>query len=47
MVTFTEENYIKVIYHLGGQGENNVSTNAIANNIETTASSVTDIVKKS
>jgi len=46
MVTLTEENYIKAIYHLGKMGVNNVSTNAIANNIETKASSVTDMVKK-
>lgn len=46
MVSLTEENYIKAIYHLDAQGENNISTNAIANNIETKASSVTDMVKK-
>ena len=46
MVTLTEENYIKAIYHLGKQGENNVSTNAIAKEMETKASSVTDMVKK-
>ncbi|MEP5339006.1 MAG: metal-dependent transcriptional regulator [Algibacter sp.] len=46
MITLTEENYIKAIYHLGKQGENNVSTNAIAKEMETKASSVTDMVKK-
>ncbi|MEL0651678.1 metal-dependent transcriptional regulator [Algibacter sp. TI.3.09] len=46
MVTLTEENYIKAIYHLGKQGENNVSTNAIAKEMETKASSVSDMVKK-
>ncbi|MDN3665081.1 metal-dependent transcriptional regulator [Algibacter miyuki] len=46
MVTLTEENYIKAIYHLGKRGENNVSTNAIAKEMETKASSVTDMVKK-
>lgn len=46
MITLTEENYIKAIYHLGKQGENNVSTNAIAKDIATKASSVTDMVKK-
>ena len=46
MITLTEENYIKAIYHLGKQGTKTVSTNAIARNIETKASSVTDMVKK-
>ncbi|GAA4233583.1 metal-dependent transcriptional regulator [Postechiella marina] len=46
MITLTEENYIKAIYHLGKQGEHNVSTNAIAKDMETKASSVTDMVKK-
>ena len=46
MITLTEENYIKAIYHLGKYGVNNVSTNAIAKEMETKASSVTDMVKK-
>lgn len=46
MITLTEENYIKAIYHLGTYGANNVSTNAIAKEMETKASSVTDMVKK-
>ncbi|SEP79067.1 iron (metal) dependent repressor, DtxR family [Hyunsoonleella jejuensis] len=46
MITLTEENYIKSIYHLGKQGATNVSTNAIAQDMETKASSVTDMVKK-
>lgn len=46
MITLTEENYIKAIYHLGKQGVNTVSTNAIAREMETKASSVTDMVKK-
>ncbi|WP_203256491.1 metal-dependent transcriptional regulator [Hyunsoonleella ulvae] len=46
MITLTEENYIKAIYHLGNQGTANVSTNAIAKEMETKASSVTDMVKK-
>ncbi len=46
MITLTEENYIKAIYHLGKYGINNVSTNAIAKEMETKASSVTDMVKK-
>ncbi|MEZ4801669.1 MAG: metal-dependent transcriptional regulator [Gelidibacter sp.] len=46
MVTQSEENYIKAIYHLGKQGVQPVSTNAIAEQMETKASSVTDMVKK-
>ena len=46
MVTLSEENYLKAIYHLGNQGEDAVSTNAIAEQIESKASSVTDMVKK-
>ena len=46
MVTLSEENYLKAIYHLGKQGTVAVSTNAIAEKIETKASSVTDMIKK-
>ncbi|WP_339711467.1 metal-dependent transcriptional regulator [uncultured Kriegella sp.] len=45
-MTLSEEDYIKAIYHLG-KGENNtVTTNAIANGMDTKPSSVTDMVKK-
>lgn len=46
MITLTEENYIKAIYHLGKYGADNVSTNGIAKEMDTKASSVTDMVKK-
>ncbi|PKQ45639.1 metal-dependent transcriptional regulator [Confluentibacter flavum] len=46
MVTLSEENYLKAIYHLGKQGSLEVSTNAIAEQMETKASSVTDMIKK-
>lgn len=46
MVTLSEENYLKAIYHLGKQGNEAVSTNAIAEHMDTKASSVTDMVKK-
>ena len=46
MVTLSEENYLKAIYHLGQQGKVAVSTNSVAEKIETKASSVTDMVKK-
>jgi len=46
MTTLSEENYLKAIYHLEKQSNDAVSTNAIAEQIETKASSVTDMVKK-
>jgi len=46
LVTFSEENYLKAIYHLGKLGNESVSTNAIAERMSTKASSVTDMVKK-
>lgn len=46
MVTLSEENYLKTIYHLGKYGINAVSTNAIAERMDTKASSVTDMLKK-
>jgi len=46
MVTQSEENYLKAIYHLGHQGSSAVNTNAIADKMHTKASSVTDMLKK-
>lgn len=46
MTTLSEENYLKAIYHLQKQSTDAVSTNAIAEQIDTKASSVTDMVKK-
>lgn len=45
-MTFSEENYLKTIYHLAGLSETEVSTNSIAEMMETKASSVTDMLKK-
>ncbi|CAD0000536.1 MAG TPA: metal-dependent transcriptional regulator [Flavobacterium sp.] len=45
-MTFSEENYLKAIYHLTASLETEVSTNAIAEMMETKASSVTDMLKK-
>ena len=42
----TEENYLKAIYHLSDHGKVNVSTNAIAERLETKAASVSDMIKK-
>jgi DtxR family Mn-dependent transcriptional regulator len=45
-MTFSEENYLKSIYHLTASNDAEVSTNAIAEMMETKASSVTDMLKK-
>ena len=45
-MTLSEENYIKTIYHLTSFLEGEISTNAIADKMETKASSVTDMLKK-
>ena len=45
-MTFSEENYLKAIYHLTTVTETEVSTNAIAETMDTKASSVTDMLKK-
>ena len=45
-MTFSEENYLKTIYHLTTATGKDVSTNSIAEMMETKASSVTDMLKK-
>ncbi len=45
-MTYSEENYLKTIYHLTSVSEEAVSTNAIAEMMATKASSVTDMLKK-
>ena len=45
-MTFSEENYLKTIYHLTTVSDAEVSTNAIAEMMETKASSVSDMLKK-
>ncbi|MBC7523302.1 MAG: metal-dependent transcriptional regulator [Flavobacterium sp.] len=45
-MTISEENYIKVIYHLWQVSPKGVNTNAIAGMLNTKASSVTDMLKK-
>ena len=45
-VTLSEEDYIKVIYHLGKGKKTSVSTNSIAEKMATKPSSVSDMVKK-
>ena len=46
MNTLAEENYLKAIFKLSGKQKEAVSTNAIAEELETKASSVTDMIKK-
>jgi DtxR family Mn-dependent transcriptional regulator len=45
-MTLSEENYLKTIFHLITATKSDVSTNAIAEKMETKASSVTDMLKK-
>ncbi|MBU2997690.1 metal-dependent transcriptional regulator [Cellulophaga baltica] len=45
-MTHSEEDYIKAIYHLGTSGNERVATNAIAEQMETKPSSVTDMIRK-
>jgi DtxR family Mn-dependent transcriptional regulator len=44
--TFRRKNYLKAIYHLTIVSNADVSTNSIAEMMETKASSVTDMLKK-
>lgn len=46
MQTFSEENYLKAIFHLSGTDKKPVSTNALAEKMKTKASSATDMVKR-
>jgi len=46
MPSQAEENYLKAIFKLSGKEQISVSTNAIAEELETKASSVSDMVKK-
>ena len=45
-MTFSEENYLKIIYHLSYEENTEVTTNAIAEAMQTKAYSVTDMLKK-
>ena len=44
--TLSEENYLKAIYHLSTEEEETVSTNSLAERLQTTAASVSDMLKK-
>ena len=45
-MTPSEENYLKAIYQLGERSKVSISTNAIAEKMQTKPSSVTDMIKK-
>ncbi len=45
-LSFAEENYLKAVYHLSKAGENDVSTNAIADEMRTKAASVSDMLRR-
>lgn len=45
-MTLAEENYLKAIFHLENQSDGGVSTNSLAEEMHTKASSVTDMIKK-
>lgn len=45
-LSFTEENYLKAVYKIYEKTKDVVSTNSIADELSTTAASVTDMIKK-
>ena len=45
-LSFTEENYLKAIYHLSAEGGESVNTNALAESMNTTPASANDMVKR-
>jgi DtxR family transcriptional regulator, Mn-dependent transcriptional regulator len=46
MLSLTEENYLKAVYHLSDGGTKSVLTNELAEAMQTKAASVTDMMKK-
>lgn len=46
ILTHSEENYLKEIFHLSGEEQLKVSTNALADKLNSKASSITDMLKK-
>ena len=46
MLSLSEENYLKAIFHLSEQGKVNVSTNLLAEHMGTKAASASDMLKK-
>ena len=46
MLSYSEENHIKVIYHLSNHGSEEVTTNSISEALKTKPASVSDMLKK-
>lgn len=46
MISFTEENYLKAIFKIAERENKSVSTNSIAEQMSTSAASVTDMLKR-
>jgi DtxR family Mn-dependent transcriptional regulator len=46
MISYTEENYLKAIYKILEKGNSSASTNAISSEMNTSAASVTDMLKR-
>lgn len=46
VISFTEENYLKVIHRLSEATQEDISTNAVAEQMQTKAASVTDMLRK-
>ncbi|MDW3191512.1 MAG: metal-dependent transcriptional regulator [Cytophagales bacterium] len=46
MLSFTEENYLKAIFHLAEEHEDAVSTNGLAESLNTKPATVSDMIKK-
>lgn len=46
LLSHSEENYLKEIFHLSGKKKGKVSTNALAERLDTKASSITDMLQK-
>jgi len=45
-LSFAEENYLKAVYHLSNAGELDVTTNSIAEEMDTKAASVSDMLRR-
>jgi DtxR family Mn-dependent transcriptional regulator len=46
MLSYTEENYLKTIYHLSAEGQKTVLTTELATTLNTRPATVTDMLKK-
>ena len=46
ILSHSEENYLKEIFHLSGKDHAKVSTNSLADKLDSKASSITDMLKK-